>query len=284
MRAEPSMGELNALGDAEFERLRALIRRETGLALGDAKRTLVQTRLARRLRALKLEGYGEYVQLLERSGGAGEELRHFIGALTTHTTHFWREAHHFELLERSIIAEARANGIRRLRLWSAASSTGEEPWCLAMTVAGTLGDELGDWDVRVLATDIDRNSLERAAAAVYEAEVLEQHPEMRRFFLKGVRAREGTVCLRPELRSLVTFRPMNLVEADWRPNSRFDAIFLRNVLIYFDAATQLRVVTELSSYLADGGVLVLGHAESMVGTRAGLKSVGRGAFKRGSDT
>ncbi len=273
--------DLPPLADRDFEALRALVLRETGVSLAATKRTLVQTRLGRRVKALRLGTFARYLALLESPEGA-EEYDHFVGAITTHTTHFWREAHHFDLLRQRVLEPAVAAGKGRLRVWCAASSTGEEPWCLAMTIADTLGPALPKWDVRILATDIDQNSLETAERGVYKLEDVEEFDSTPRHFLKGKGARQGEVRVRDHLRALLTFRRMNLIEPAWMPKTKFDAIFIRNVLIYFSPEAQLDVVRRLSGFLADGGILVLGHAESMVGMRAGLRAAGRGVFLQGA--
>lgn len=268
---------LPTLARDEFEAIRDLVRAETGVALTDAKRMLVQTRLGRRLRSLGLPSFGSYLDLLQSPHGHAE-MGELIGAITTHTTHFWREAHHFEELDERVLKPAIAEGRRKLRIWSAACSTGEEPYCLAIAAAERLGERLRAWDLRILATDIDANSLAKGRRGVYDASVLDQRPRTRRWFLKGVREREGLVQVRREIRELVRFRRLNLVEDEFRPKGRFDAIFIRNVLIYFAPETQLQVVKRLAGFLADDGILVLGHAEAMVGNRAGLSAVGRGTF------
>ncbi len=275
--SETPSTDLPPLGASEFQALRGLVLRETGVSLTDSKRMLVQTRLGRRVKALGLSSFAHYVELLE-GPSAGDEYDQFVGAITTHTTHFWREAHHFDELRDRVLAPALKAGQRKLRIWCAASSTGEEPWCLAMTVADVLGSDLGRWDVRILATDIDHASLEKGSRAVYQYEVIEEHPKSKQYFLKGVGPRSGEVRIRDSLRSLVTFRRMNLIEPDWAPKAKFDAIFIRNVLIYFSPEAQLAVVSRLATFMADGAIMVLGHAESMVGTRAGLRAAGRGVF------
>jgi chemotaxis protein methyltransferase CheR len=273
--------DLPPLGERDFEALRGLVLRETGVSLADTKRMLVQTRLGRRVKALGLGTFERYLELLQGPDGA-DEYDSFVGAITTHTTHFWREAHHFEELRERVLEPALKSDRRKLRLWCAASSTGEEPWCLAMTVAETLGAELSRWDVRILATDIDEHSLETARRGIYKAEDLEAHPAKRKHFLKGVRSQAGAVRVRDSLRPLLSFRRMNLIEPDWAPKAKFDAIFIRNVLIYFSQEAQLAVVKRLAGFLAVGGILVLGHAESMVGSRAGLRASGRGVFVEGA--
>jgi chemotaxis protein methyltransferase CheR len=243
--------------DRDFSRARALIRERAGIALADAKRDLVYSRLARRVRTLGLHGIGEYLDRLEREGG--EEWQLFVNALTTNLTAFFREPHHFPILA----AHLRALG-RRARIWCAAASTGEEPWSLAMTAVETFGT----WKppVSVLASDIDTAVLEQGERGVYAADRVERMEAERRarFFLRGTGPNAGRVRVRSELRSLVTFRCINLLAAGaWPVESPVDAIFCRNVMIYFDKPTQLAVLERFAPLLATDGLLFAGHSESL---------------------
>lgn len=273
--------------DDEFEVFRELVRRETGIALGPQKRALLEARLAKRLRALGLATYGAYYAHLRRNDARGEERTHFVNAVTTNETAFFREAAHFTHLETewlpALRAAADAGGPRRLRIWSAACSTGEEPYSIAMTLLGALGDT-SRWDLRVLASDIDTEVLARAAAGVYRLEAIERLPaeRIRRFFLRGVGRQGGNVRVRPEVRELVTFRRLNLLDAPWPIRTRFDLIFCRNVLMYFDRPTQATLVTRLERMLGPEGVLVLGHAENLLGLDSAMQRVTSTIYRRGA--
>lgn len=266
-------GSLPVIRSAEFEVLREAIHQVTGISLSEGKRTLVQTRLAKRLKQLGLADFAAYVEHLRANSSA--ERAALVRAMTTHTTHFWREAHHFEELVSLVLAPAARANQRTLRLWSAASSTGEEAYSMAITAAEHL--DLHRCDVKILATDIEPEVLERAEAGLYPESVADVRPELRGYFEPQ---EDEQVRVRADVRSLVRFRQLNLVAPNWPVRPVFDAIFIRNVLIYFNEASQLQVVRRLATYLTPRGVLVLGHAESMLGIRAGLRPVGRGVFSR----
>ncbi len=274
----PVEGLLDAttvIGDREFEHVRRLIYEHAGIALSSCKRPLVQARLGRRMRALGIGSLADYLRHLE-ADMSGEELRQFINALTTNKTDFMREVHHFHHLREQWAPAVRAraaSGGRKLRLWSAACSTGEEPYSIAMTVVDALGP---GWDIRILASDIDTNVLETAAEGIYTLEQVSPIPRemLARHFLRGTGARAGLVRVRDTLRSLVAFRRVNLLGDVDPPSKRFDVIFCRNVLIYFDRPTQQRVIARLVSALRDNGLLFLGHSESAAGLVDGLRPVG----------
>ncbi len=256
--------------DREFAVFRELVHRETGIALGPHKRALLEARLTKRLRALELASFTAYRDYLQLHDPAGEERRRFVNAITTNETAFFREPAHFAHLTDTWLparhALAAARGDRRLRAWSAACSTGEEPYSIAMTLLAGL-DEPTRWDVRILASDIDTDVLARAATAVYPMDSVARVPDamLRRHFLRGVGAQTGMVRVRPEARALVTLRRVNLLDDAWPIRARFDLIFCRNVLMYFDRPTQAQLVARLERMLAPSGLLVLGHAENLLG-------------------
>jgi len=270
--AEP---ELRA---ADFERARALAAAWAGLALGPQKRAMVQARLGRRLRALGLGSFAAYWARLEDPTTAAEERQAFINALTTNTTEFFREPHHFTYLRTrwapAAWARARQGAPRRLRLWSAGCASGEEAYSLAIVLVEA-GLVAPGWNTRVLASDIDTEALARAAAGRYPAERLAALPpavRVRHFRPRSDAPREWEV--QPALRALVTVRRLNLVEEPWPIRTHFDVIFCRNVLIYFDRPTQRRILARLRAQLVPGGLLALGHAESAFGLVEGLTPVG----------
>lgn len=266
------------LSDPEFETFRAMIAASTGIALGPHKRALLQARLGSRVRALGLATFGDYRRVLVAQGPASEEFIRFVNAVTTTKTAFYREARHCAYLaERWVpqtLGKAATDGQRIIRIWSAACSTGEEPYTIALTLTDALEGAAG-WDVRILASDVNTDVLAHAAAGIYDVEDVRPVPRavLRRHFLRGNGASTGLVRLRPALRDLVTFRRINLVEEVWPIRTRFDVIFCRNVLIYFDRPTQQRVIERLLGVLKDGGILILGHSEGVHGTVGGLRHI-----------
>jgi chemotaxis protein methyltransferase CheR len=267
------------LTDSEFDRLRALVHEVTGIALADSKRELVYGRLARRLRKLKLTSFSEYCAMLEAGGGA--ELQELTNAMTTNLTSFFREKYHFEQLSAEALpylAQYRA-ATRRLRLWSAGCSTGEEPYSIAMVVREAQALFPG-WDVRLLATDIDSNVVETAASGVYSAERLRGINQQRlaRWFKpcdEAARQYEAA----DELRSLITFRQLNLLHA-WPVKGPFDVVFCRNVTIYFDKETQRQLFERLAKLQEPGAWLFIGHSENLFNVTQRYKPVGRTVYRR----
>jgi chemotaxis protein methyltransferase CheR len=246
------------LSDREFQSIAALLYADSGIHLAEGKASLVHSRLSKRLRALGLESFGDYVELVSSVAGA-EERRAMLSALTTNVTRFFREDHHFtDLAERlqGGWAEAARHGAR-IRFWSAACSSGEEPYTLALTVLGVL-PEAASLDVRVLATDIDPLILEKAQRAVYSETSLAAVPDkLRQRWIK----RDGDdFTLADEVKALVSFRELNLM-AQWPMKGPFQAIFCRNVAIYFDAETQERLWSRYAPLLSNDGRLYIGHSE-----------------------
>ncbi|QIK38283.1 chemotaxis protein CheR [Caldichromatium japonicum] len=243
----------------DFEAIRQLIYEHAGIALGPAKKDMVYSRIARRLRALGLKTFQDYLDILDSQS---DEWTQFINALTTNLTAFFREAHHFPILAEHAL-ELKRRGRQRLRLWSSACSTGEEPYSMAMTLI----DAFKTWTppLEILATDVDTNVLDQAAKGVYPLERLEKLPpeQLKRFFLRGKGAYTGLVRVRPELRALVEFQPLNLLSDSWPMREPFDVIFCRNVMIYFDKPTQARILSRFHTLLRPDGLLFVGHSESL---------------------
>jgi chemotaxis protein methyltransferase CheR len=256
------------ISDGEFDDLRALLYDMAGISLGSSKKDLVSSRLNKRLNHHGLTSYGEYYRLLREKDPKGAERQEFVNCLTTNKTDFYREAHHFDFLRDTVVprakARAAAGGPKRFRLWCAASSTGEEPYTLALTLAEHLPKAQG-WDVRILASDIDTAVLAAAARGVYEADRVEPVPSelLHKYFLRGTGANAGRVAARPELKDLLTFRQINLSAAAWPLKHKFDAIFCRNVMIYFNRETQQKVMERFARHLTPDGYLFLGHSENM---------------------
>lgn len=245
--------------DSEFAQFQGLLHRLAGISLSPAKKALVCGRLAKRIKHHRLDSYGEYFQLLT-SGREPQELQVAIDLLTTNETYFFREPKHFEFL-RARILPARRPGTP-FRVWSAACSSGEEPYSLAMLLADTLHE--APWEI--VASDLSTRVLERARSGLYAMERAERIPPdyLRAFCLKGVGRQEGTFMIDRRLRGRIDFRQINLNEQLPRLGE-FDVIFLRNVMIYFDVDTKRKVVQRLMAALKPGGHLMIGHSESLNG-------------------
>jgi len=253
---------------SEFQALRRLVYEITGVSLADSKRDMLASRLLRRLRHLGLHTYADYYRYLLENDPDGTERQEFINCVTTNKTDFFRESHHFDFLRDVLLPARREQALRgaprRLRIWSSACSTGEEPYTLAITLLEHLSP-LATWDVRILASDIDTQVLRQAELGIYPENRTSGLSEelLHRYFLRGKGANSGQVRVRPEVRNLVTFRQINLIDPDWPIHTRFDAIFCRNVLIYFDRPTQQKLLDRFADFLVPGGYLFLGHSENI---------------------
>jgi chemotaxis protein methyltransferase CheR len=241
----------------DFERIRRLIYDHAGIQLNPGKMEMVYSRLARRLRANNMVRFSEYLRLLE--GPRGAEWEAFTNALTTNLTAFFREAHHFDELAKLI---RRVSATREVSLWCSASSTGEEPYSMAMTAVEACGSTTPR--VKIVASDVDTAVLAKAQAGVYTMDRVDRlAPErLRRFFLRGSGANEGMVRVRPELSSLIRFQQVNLLDARYPVTGPFDAIFCRNVMIYFDKPTQYKILQRFAPLLRPDGLLFAGHSEN----------------------
>jgi chemotaxis protein methyltransferase CheR len=273
-----SQNKLDAVKEFEFttrdfDRVRALIYSRAGIALADSKQEMVYSRLARRLRATGIRSFTTYLDKLERETG-GQEWEAFTNALTTNLTSFFREEHHFPIL---------AEHIRKMKapieIWCSASSTGEEPYSIAITLCEVFNTLTPP--ARVIATDIDTNVLNTGANGVYTLDRLDKMaPERaRRFFLKGKGEQEGLVRVRPELRQLVTFKQLNLLSDDWPVSGEFDAIFCRNVMIYFDKPTQGKILSRFAPLMKPEGLLFAGHSENFLYVTDAFKLRGKTVYE-----
>ena len=263
-------------GEEDFSALRALVKEHTGIHLTEQKRELVYGRLSRRLRALGLESFRTYRELLEKN--EGDELVQFCNAITTNLTSFFREAHHFQYLREHLLEPRAADprGLRRLRFWSAGCSTGEEPYSLAMTIHEALPD-VRRWDVRILATDLDTDVLARGARGLYDEDrVRNLSPErIERFF----RRQGAGFAVRDELKDLISFRELNLMHT-LPMKGPLDAIFCRNVVIYFDKDTQRDLFARIAPLQRPSDLLYLGHSESLLSVSNDYESIGRTTYLR----
>jgi chemotaxis protein methyltransferase CheR len=252
------------MSEAEFEAFRHLLYELSGITLNDNKREMVASRLAKRLRHYALNSFADYHQFLLDSQTSERERQEFINCLTTNKTDFFRESHHFDFLRDVLIPKLRAKGTRQVRIWSAACSTGEEPYTLAMTLQEQCPPSEG-WDVRILASDIDTAVLATAEQGIYEANRINGVPEPLRakYFLRGQGLSAGKVAVKPFLRDRIVFRRINLMDPEWPIRTQFDAIFCRNVVIYFDRPTQRRLLEHFARYLRSDGYLFMGHSENI---------------------
>jgi chemotaxis protein methyltransferase CheR len=259
---------------ADFERIRKLIYQQAGISLAPIKQDMVYSRLARRLRVLKLDTFAEYLALLE--AGDAEEWETFVNSLTTNLTSFFREAHHFDILRQHL----QKGQHKPLRIWCSAASTGEEPYSLAITACETF-DSLSP-PVEILASDIDTNVLATGQRGVYPLERVERLSPQRlqRFFLKGAGNQAGYARIRPELQRLITFTRVNLLDTRWPLREPLDALFCRNVMIYFDKQTQYQILKRFVPLLRPEGLLFAGHSESFLHAADLFRSLGRTVYER----
>jgi chemotaxis protein methyltransferase CheR len=257
---------------ADFERVRRLIHQRAGIALGEHKQEMVYSRLARRVRALKLRCFRSYLDFVEADPGA--EWDEFTNALTTNLTAFFREAHHFDLLRERLRGWAAG---RRCRIWCAASSTGEEPYSIAMTMV----EAFSSWTppCEVIASDVDTTALRKAQHGAYGVDRVKKldAERIRRYFVRA--APDGAqLRIRPELRNLVSFQRVNLLNAQWPLSVPCDAIFCRNVLIYFDRTTQRRIIERFLPLLRPEGLLFVGHSEGLFHCADLFRSLGKTVY------
>jgi chemotaxis protein methyltransferase CheR len=258
---------------SDFERVRALIYQRAGISLADSKQEMVYSRIARRLRASGLTSFSTYLNELE-AGRLGDEWEAFVNALTTNLTSFFRESHHFPLLAEQV------RGLKGpITIWCSAASTGEEPYSIAMTVCEAFNTLTPP--VQIIATDIDTNVLAAGERGVYGMERLDKMSaeRMKRFFLRGKGAQEGMVRVRPELRQLITFKPLNLLADNWPLQGQFDVIFCRNVMIYFDKATQRNILARFVPLMKPHALLFAGHSENFLYVSDALKLRGKTVYE-----
>ncbi|MGE0566189.1 MAG: protein-glutamate O-methyltransferase CheR [Pseudolabrys sp.] len=251
-----------------------------GISLSDSKVNLVYGRLSRRLRALKLPDFKSYRDYLTKNE---REIENFINSISTNHTKFFRESHHFDHLHANVTApfghqRGAATG-RRMRIWSAGCSSGEEPYTIASVLARDISD-IKRQDVLILATDIDTEILGRAARGEYQPAALEEIPApYKPYFSLETRAGREAMVVADELRDIVRFKRLNLMQ-DWPIKGLFDAIFCRNVMIYFDAPTKARLIDRFIAQLKPDGWLYIGHSESLTGGHPGLKLMGRTIYRK----
>jgi chemotaxis protein methyltransferase CheR len=266
--------------EADFRGFVQLAHLHAGIALADSKRNLVYSRLSRRLRALGMTSFREYRTYLDGDGG-DQEIVSFINAISTNLTKFFRESHHFDHLQAHVATPfaTRRNGAR-LRIWSAGCSTGEEPYTIAVVLKREIRDVEAQ-DVRILATDIDTEVLGKAGRGEYPLGSIEEVPKAYRQFFPIAKGGKdgGQILFDDATKRLIAFRRLNLMEP-WPFQGLFDAIFCRNVMIYFDGPTKAKLIDRFTRQVKPGGWLYIGHSESLIGTHPGLELVGRTTYRR----
>lgn len=259
-----------AYTDADFNKVRSELRALAGINLADSKVSLVYSRLAPRVRKLGLKAVKQYLSYLETHP---DEQEHFINALTTNLTSFFREPHHFDLLNEFI-----QSGERCERVWCAASSTGEEPYSIAMTLVSAFGRF--DISSRVIASDIDSNVLNKASLGIYPLDKVDPIENKKNFFLRGKGPNKGQARVVPQLRHLIEFRQVNLLDSKYPIQEGLDVIFCRNVMIYFDKETQVKILEKLLQKLRPGGLYIAGHSENFNHLGHLITPVGRTAYRK----
>lgn len=273
------------LTDSDFDFVCKFVYQSTGIVLNDNKREMLYRRLSRIVRERELNSFSDYCQLLRTQGE--QEKDYFINAITTNLTSFFREQHHFDYLTTEELPKLMAskcvqvNGKKRLRIWSCASSTGEEPYSIAITVLETMRSVISAWDVKILATDIDSNVLATGKTGVYEYRRIENIKEdfKHKYFKRGCGENGNNIRVNSELSKLITFKQLNLLH-EWPIKGPFDVIFCRNVIIYFDKPTQQELFARYYDLLAPGGLLMLGHSENLGDYQKHFDHVGRTIFRK----
>ena len=273
-----------SLSNEEFQLFRTLVYEKSGVALKEEKLQLLRGRLMKRLRHHGYATFIQYYEHLKQSDPSGAELQEMINAVTTHKTSFFREPHHFNCLVEKVLEPARqraAEGRRpSLRLWSAGCSTGEEAYSIAITIVMNL-ERLATWDVKILATDIDTAVVEKGRAGIYPRESVSEIPDnvLKECFLSGRGKQADAVGLKPAVKNLVTFARLNLMEEPWPFRGHFDAIFCRNVLIYFDRNSQRHVVERFAKQLKPEGLFFAGHSENLFWLGNILQPIGQTVYQ-----
>jgi chemotaxis protein methyltransferase CheR len=258
---------------ADFDRVRELIYKHAGISLHDGKHAMVYSRLSRRLRETGHKSFGSYLQWLEASSSAAE-WQEFVNCLTTNLTSFFREEHHFHALKDDLKPYVG----KPVRIWCCAASTGEEPYSILMTCHEALGPGAS---VQLVASDIDTNVLATAKRGVYNADSRGLDPtRLKNFFMRGTGANSGKIRVKPELQRWVEFRPLNLMDQQWQLGDPFHMVFCRNVMIYFDAPTQRKVLERIHRVMRPGGLLFVGHSENFTESRDLFKLRGKTIYER----
>lgn len=263
-----------------FKQVQSLAYEHCGISLSDAKEEMVYSRLSKRLRDLDISSFDTYCEMVNKN--QRDETGKFINAITTNLTSFFRENHHFEFLKSELIPNLRTlhSGDQRIRAWSAGCSTGEEPYSIAMVLNESFA-HLQDWDIKILASDLDTDVLRCAEEGIYTLKnstgISEQR--LKRFFRKSIEKGQTKIQTRDEIKRLITFNQLNLMQS-WPMKGMFDFIFCRNVVIYFDKPTQRKLFERYANLLRPGGLIFIGHSESLHGVTSDFKSIGKTIYRR----
>jgi len=267
--------------DADFDKIRKFVKEETGIKLSDGKKNMVYGRLSRRLRQVGLSKFSDYFDLVSKNKSS-EERGQFINAITTNLTSFFREEHHFDFLKNEVVPRLMVENAasKKIRIWSAGCSTGEEPYSIAIALYESVPD-IERWDIRILATDLDTNVLAHGERGIYDIERISALSASRKstWFLKGKGGNSGSVKVDSRLQSLITFRQLNLMGA-WPMKGPFDFMFCRNVVIYFDKETQAVLFDRYANLLSPSANLFLGHSESMHNVCDRFSLIGNTIYKK----
>lgn len=266
------------MSDSDFQRVSELAYEYTGIVLGPQKKDMVYGRLARRLRELNLQRVEDYLGLIDSE--RKPEVSKFINAITTNLTSFFREQHHFDFLAKTVCPEwmQANNASKKIRIWSAGCSTGEEPYSIAMTLRESLN--LSGWDCKILATDLDSKVIEKGQSGIYGIDRIESLPiERKKQWFLHDRNHPDVVKVKPALQELISFKRLNLLE-DWPMKGKFDLIFCRNVVIYFNESTQAVLFDRYADMLKEGGYLIIGHSESLNRVCQRFKPIGKTIYQK----
>lgn len=274
-----SIAGIQGLRDGEFNLIKEVVHRESGIRLTEMKKALVQSRLMKRLRELRMCGYGEYCRYLENH--YDQEVVNLINCITTNKTDFFREGKHFEYLRGVVLPEFERAGKERVRIWSAGCSTGAEPYSIAMTVCEHYAGRSMP-DMKILATDIDTQVLRRGEEGIYGMNEVEgiDSALLRKYFMKGTGGNEGAFKVKDAVRERICFGRLNLLDDAYPMKGRFDIIFCRNVIIYFDIESRKRLFDKFHDYLQDDGYLIMGHSETLAGLSNRFRFIGNTIYKK----
>lgn len=268
------------LSNEQFEAIKSLIYDVAGITLATHKAQMVSNRIAKRVKALSLKGYDAYIEYLENKDNLQNEIPDLVNVLTTNVTHFFRENHHFEHMKQLLIDRIKTYPDKKIRIWSAGCSSGQEPYSIAITCFDAMKEAGKKADIRILATDIDTTILEKARKGIYNKEHLKGVSEeyLKRYFLKNDE-HTGAFMVKPELRNMIAFNHLNLNLNTWPMNGKFQVIFCRNVLIYFDREKQKTIVSKMTRHMEQGSYLYLGHSEHYAGTHEKIVSKGQTIYE-----
>ncbi len=274
-----------SLSDSEFSQLVDIIYENTRIKMGEHKRVLVSSRLTKRLKVNNLKSFSDYIAFIKSPKGE-DEIVHFINAVTTNKTDFFRENKHFEYMKSTFLPlwekEFAAGRVKNLRIWSAACSTGEEPYTIIMTLHEYFGKNIDKYDIKVLASDLDTNVINHAYEGVYREETVKdiESAILKRYFLKGSGANAGKYMVKDDLRRFLSLKQLNFKDKDFNIQTQFDIIFCRNVIIYFDKGFQKELFEKFYKYLKPCSRVFIGHSETLFGVSDKYKYVSSNVYER----